>query len=355
MPKTYIVLINYKNWFDTAECLESILKSDAEDYGVVIVDNNSENGSIERLKLWAEGKLDVLVAYNNPLRRLSFPPSEKPLSYVFYKETDIKNYSAGDISARESVIPGLGLNLLIFIQAETNNGFAAGNNIAVNYALKKDDFKYLWLLNNDTVVEKNSLANLLKKIENYSIKNVKVGITGSKIMFYDKPETIQGVGGSYNKLLASSRHIGLFEKDEGQYDNDRIIKKTDYIMGASMFVSKEFIKETGLMCEDYFLYFEELDWILRGREKGYDIGFAYESRIFHKMGSSAGSAEKGKEKSEISDYYSIKNRILFTKKFYPKFLWSVYLSFFAIFINRIKRGQWKRVKMVWSILKRRRP
>ena len=350
MPKTYIVLINYKNWFDTAECLESVLKSDAQDYGVIIVDNRSENGSIEYLKLWAEGKLDVLANQNNPLKPLSFPPSEKPLPYVFYHETDIKNYSVADLFATESSPSGL--NSLIFIQAEANKGFAAGNNIAINYALKKGDFEYLWLLNNDTVIEKNSLSNLIKKAEDDCIMNLKVGITGSKIMFYDKPEIIQGVGGSYNKRLGTSRHIGLFEKDEGQYDNDRTIGKIDYIMGVSMLVSKEFIKETGLMCEDYFLYFEELDWVLRGSGKGFGIGFAYESSVFHKMGSSIGSAEKGKEKSEVSDYYSLKNRITFTKKFYPGSLWSVYLSFAAVFINRIKRRQWKRIKMVWSILKK---
>ena len=108
-----------------------------------------------------------------------------------------------------------------------------------------------------------------------------------------------------------------------------------------MLVSRDFIKEVGLMCEDYFLYFEEMDWALRGKQKRYQLGYCWESRVYHKEGGSIGSSSKGTKKSEIADYYGLRNRIVFTKKFYPKYLWSVYFGFLVVVWNRIRRRQVK--------------
>jgi len=83
-PKVYVVILNYNSWKDTIECLESVLRSDYQNYQVVVVDNNSTNNSIEYLKAWAEGKLDVWVNPAITLRGLTFPPLPKPIPYVFY-------------------------------------------------------------------------------------------------------------------------------------------------------------------------------------------------------------------------------------------------------------------------------
>jgi len=83
-PKVYIILLNYNGWVDKIECLESVLRNDYPNYQVIVVDNNSPNNSMEYLKAWAEGKLNVLVIPDNPLRNLSFPPVPKPIPYVNY-------------------------------------------------------------------------------------------------------------------------------------------------------------------------------------------------------------------------------------------------------------------------------
>ena len=77
--KVYIIILNYNGWADTIECLESVLKNDYPNYQVIVVDNNSPNNSMEYIKAWAEGKLDVWVKPAHPLRHLSFPLVKKPI------------------------------------------------------------------------------------------------------------------------------------------------------------------------------------------------------------------------------------------------------------------------------------
>ncbi len=321
-PRVYIIIVNYKGYNDTIECLESIIENRYENYRIIVVDNYSENDSLKFIESWADSKKEAL-------------------NHISFNESIINSEK---VTAAEDV-------RLILLQANGNRGFAAGNNIGIKYALLENDFEYIWLLNNDTVIEKDSLAKLAKKAQGDKNNGLNTGITGSKLLFYDNRDIIQGVGGKYNKWIGSSKHIGGFEKDAGQYDNDKVKGKINYIIGASMFISKKFIEDVGLMCEDYFVYFEDLDWAVRGERKGWSIGYCWESRVYHKFGATIGSSENKKEKSEISDYYALKNRILFTKKFYPYCLFTVYAGFIAVIFNRIVRKQFKRLKMVFSILK----
>ena len=383
-PKVYIIILNYNGWADTIECLESVLRSDYPNYQVVVVDNNSPDDSMEYIEAWAEGKLDVWVKPDHPLRHLSSPPVKKPIPYVYYDRekaekdgnNDWKNglmvkplnskKEIGQLSTNQpiphsSISP---FNLLttepinysikyplVLIQTGENLGFAGGNNVGLRYALAKDDFEYIWLLNNDTVIEKNALSMLIQKFENYRKSGERIGVVGSKLLYYSEPNIIQGVGGIYNKWFAVGKHLGVFEKDKGQYDNeDEALSKIDYIIGASMLISKGFLEEIGLLCEDYFLYFEEMDWVLRGKQKGYGIGYCHKSKVYHKEGESIGSSLEGKEKSEIADFYGLRNRIIFTKKFYPQYLWSVYFGFVFVIWNRIRRRQLSRIKTVFKAL-----
>ena len=162
-------------------------------------------------------------------------------------------------------------------------------------------------------------------------------------MYYFNPNKIQAIIGEYNPYTATSKHIGMNEEDYGQYDNWKT-NINNYIVGASMFLSKGFIQEVGLMADDYFLYYEEIDWVNRGRNKGYEFSICKNSIVYHKEGASIGSNNTAvNNKSLISDLYSIRNRFIITKKYYKKFLLPVYLSIVPIVINRIKRRQFERV------------
>jgi GT2 family glycosyltransferase len=117
-----------------------------------------------------------------------------------------------------------------------------------------------------------------------------------------------------------------------------------------MMVSNQFVEQVGMMSTDYFLYFEELDWIIRGKKHGFSYTFCPGSIIYHKEGKSTGGTSNKDNKSYIADYYSITNRLVFTGKYFPSYRFPVYLSLMGVLLNRIKRGQFSRVKMVLDIL-----
>ncbi len=284
-------------------------------YSVIVVDNASGDGSVEKIQQWAKANIGDGVLID--------------IGFTFYcTRSDILQ-----IPACES--------FLSLVETAENGGFAAGNNVGIQYALQKG-FDYLWLLNPDTVVEPKTLSRLVDKAMAYD-STEKVGIIGCKIRYYSNREKLQAVGGVYNKWLGVGKHVGSYETDMGQYDHDEICKKIDYVIGASMFVKKEFVLDVGSMCEDYFLYYEEVDWAWRGRKKGWTLGYCWKGIVYHKEGACIGSSSKGEEKSELADYFGLRNRIVFTKKHFPYCLPTVYIGFIVTMINRIRRGQTARL------------
>ena len=338
-PKVYIIILNYNGWADTIECLESILRNDYPNYQVIVVDNNSPNNSMEYIKAWAEGKLDVCVNPDHPLKKLSFPPVAKPIPYIFYTRDEAEN--GGDLEKeemlKEKIPAGTTIKYpLVFIQTGDNLGFAGGNNVGIRYALAKDDFEYTWLLNNDTVIEKDSLSSLVS----YAAKN-DLGISGSVLMYYHDPNKVQAYGGTTNKFLGIVKHIKNI--------ND-IEKKLDHIVGASFLINKKVIKKIGLLPEEYFLYLEETDYCFNARNYGFKLGIAIDSNVYHKEGASIGSSSKdNNNKSEFADLLFIKNRIKFHKKYLGGGL-GLYLGVFITILNRIKRKQFRRTIKILRLL-----
>lgn len=329
--KVYIIILNYNGWRDSIECLESIFKLNYENYQVIVVDNASTDGSAEKIKSWAAGDLEVKA--DNALKYLSFPPVPKPISYTEYDT--IPAASTPDKSK------------LILIHAGSNGGFAAGNNVGVKYALQKNDFDHLWLLNNDTVVEKDSLKELVVTAEKEENKNS--GIIGSRLLYYYRPNILQGIGGKYNKWLGSSVHLG--ENTPDNSFNYNLDIKLDYIIGASMFVRKIFIRDVGLLNEKYFLYFEEIDWAVRAKKHGYSLKICTKSKIYHKEGATIGGSNLNlNNKSLFSDLSYLRSKLLFTRQHYPLCMITVYLSTIITIINRIKRKQSDRIPFLLKVL-----
>jgi GT2 family glycosyltransferase len=308
--KTYVIIVNWNGWIDTIECLETVLRSDYSHFQVILCDNGSRDGSLAKIKEWAEGRLIPEIPFNHPLRFLSSPPVAKPISYIEYSTAEAA--SGGYDSNNNSK--------LILIRIESNLGFAGGNNVGIRYALARNDFNYIWLLNNDTVIMPDALSCLVRRIE----QKRGAGMCGSTLPYYHQNETIWTLGGgTYNKWLGISCNIdnqsGLNIEAVSQ---QQVEEKLIYLAGASILVSRAFLKDVGPMCEDYFLFFEEPDWILRGKGK-YCVAYAKHSIVYHKVGSSTSLHDKDKRNGMPSLYYILKNRILFTKKFFPLALPSV--------------------------------
>lgn len=295
-PKVYIIILNYNGWADTIECLESVFRNHYPNFRVILIDNNSSDNSVERIQAWAEGKLDVFIPSENPLRQFSFPPLPKPLPC---RLLDAENAAAGDSSPSISLpeSPPLAENLpLMFIRSKENSGFAAGNNLGIRYALTRNNFAYIWLLNNDTVITEDALLRIVEKAQ--SVPGI--GITGSKLMLYHSPGEIQAMGAKINKFFGWTKAI----------TEEKELHRLGDIIGASFLISRNCIDKTGLLPEEYFLYHEETDYCLNASANGFKLALATDSVVYHKLGVST--------KNILKDYYSLRNSLYLNRKYFRK-------------------------------------
>jgi len=199
-----------------------------------------------------------------------------------------------------------------FIRSDVNTGFAGGNNIGV----KEATGEYLFFVNNDT----EFTANLVQALVNVLDKNPDVGMISPKIRYFDKPDMIQYVGFTpMNYYLARNYCMGQFETDKGQYDN--ITGPVAYAHGAAMMVKREAIDKAGLMAENFFLYYEEMDWCDHIKKAGYQVWIDTNALIYHKESVSVGRV------SGLKEYFMNRNRILFIRRNAPlqaRFIFYIY-------------------------------
>ncbi|MDE2400459.1 MAG: glycosyltransferase family 2 protein [Burkholderiales bacterium] len=295
-----ILLLNWNGWKDTIECLESVFRLNHTNFCVIVCDNASVDGSLEKIKLWADGHLAA------PDFGVALPPTSKapskPIPWVEYTRAQAE---AGGLTDDTSP--------LVLIQTGANLGFAGGNNVGLRYASSRKNFDYVWILNNDTIVEPDSLTHLVTRMR----EKPKAGICGSTLIFYHQPHVVQALGGAeYNEQWGYVTPIGMFQPAEQACSADEIEHRMAYVVGASMLVSMNFIQDIGLMSEDYFLYFEEIDWAFRAKGK-YTLAFSSESKVYHKEGSSIGSSSTANQ-SMLATKYLYRNRIIFIKKFFKR-------------------------------------
>ncbi|HTN45739.1 MAG TPA: glycosyltransferase family 2 protein [Flavipsychrobacter sp.] len=192
--------------------------------------------------------------------------------------------------------------LVNFIRSEKNLGFAAGNNLGIKEA--KGD--YLFLINNDTEITEELIATLVSYME----KHPDAGIVSPRINYFDKPEILQYAGYTpMNYYTARTECIGQFEEDKGQYSH--LTGKTGYAHGAAMMVRREALEAAGLMAENFFLYYEELDWCERIKKAGYEVHIVMQALIYHKESMSVG------KQSALKEYFMNRNRILFIRRNAP--------------------------------------
>jgi len=324
---SYIILLNWNGWKDTIECLESVFRLKADDFTVVVCDNASTDGSLDRLKDWARGELQS-AASNPQLSALSSPPVLKPISYLELTREEAE--SSGQIP----VVP------LVFIQTGANLGYAGGNNVGLRYALRDERAQLFWLLNNDTVVDPNALTAIIQYMQGHP----RVGLCGSLNLSYSAHrETLAYGGGVYNRWTARTA-----KTEQGASRSlSRAPARLDFISGASMLASRSFLREIGLMEESYFLYFEEHDWA--ARSKGiFDLGYAGDSIIYHKEGMSIGSNRNREMRSLLSEKYLSRNRLLFTRRFFPLALPTVMMTVTATAIYWLVRGNADRARVMLS-------
>ena len=299
-------------------------------FRVIVCDNGSADGSVARILEWADGRLQVDLASAPAVVRMLFrAPSAKPLRCAVVE---------ADCAALPDDDPPLTL-----VRVGRNAGFAGATNIALRLALTRTDCEYLWLLNNDTVIDTLAMSALVAGCA----ADPGIGLCGSTLLYYATPDIVQALGGAtLDRRLGITRHIG--EGSTWDPEAASSARRPDYIVGASMMATRAFVEAIGPLSEEYFLYYEELDWAMRARGR-FRLGYAPKSIVYHKEGRSIGSG-RAAQRSALSDYYSGRNRVLFMRRYFPWAMPAVYGGMLVSILKRIRRGQPERARELWRIM-----
>ena len=205
-----------------------------------------------------------------------------------------------------------------YIQSKVNLGFAGGNNLGIKQA--KGD--YIFLLNNDTEIPKGCIETMVSALES----NDKIGLLSPLLLYFDQKDLVQYAGFTpLNYLTGRNEVVGQFDKNVGQYDHQSY--QTGFCHGAAMMCRKTDLLKAGLMEENYFLYYEELDWCEKFKNIGKQIWFTGKTFVYHKESVSVGKA------SAIKTYFNTRNRMLFIRKntgWTNTILFAIYYTFIAM-------------------------
>lgn len=258
--KISVIILNFNGGKDLLKTIQSVLDSNYKNLEIILVDNNSTDNSLNLAK---------------------------------------ENFSQ-----------------FHFVKNKKNLGFGAGNNVGIKWAFEnKADF--VFLLNNDALVQKNTISSLVKAIENE--KNI--GLV-SPIIYSDL---------DYKKIWFCGGKINWWKMRAEHYNSSRIQAclnptKTECITGCAMLISREVFEKVGLFDERFFLYYEDTDLSLRVKNSGFKNLVVSNSKVFH--------AEKSEGNKAKKTYWLVLSGIYFFKK-HAKGFWKVYLNIF-LFLRKFK-------------------
>jgi GT2 family glycosyltransferase len=244
-PVVYVLILNWNMKDDTAECVASVLETDYPNYRVLVVDNGSADGSPECLNR-------------------SFPSIE-------------------------------------MIVNPENLGFAAGNNVGIRHALRMGA-DYVFLLNNDTIVDASMLSSLVACGESADC----IGLVAPNILYYDDKNRIWRLGDRVHRWLPVPLSVGRNQIDRGQFADPFDV---DYVTFCGALIKRAVLKTIGLLDERFFFTYEDADFCRRARDAGYRVVCQPRARMWHKVSLSA-----QKDAANIR-YLKSKSRAMFYRSY----------------------------------------
>jgi hypothetical protein len=258
------------------------------------VDNDSDDESVEKISSYAASNL---VSGTNHFERR---PDTAQVDSVRYSRSLAE---LGGDGKKEELLSKLPSNRrLRIIVNDKNYGYADANNVAITYARKALNPDYVLLLNNDTIVHKLFLNELVAAAEH----DETIGMAGPKIYYCDfegRHDVLSFTGGRIDMRIGLVLYLNEREIDKGQYDS---IGAFDYLTGACLLVRKELLERVGLLRTDYFLYWEDTDWCFRAGQLGYRLAYVPSAIVWHK----GGALPQGKK-----IYYWARGLVYFIKRF----------------------------------------
>jgi GT2 family glycosyltransferase len=302
------IIVNWKGWQDSIVCLQSLSGLDEAPLDVLVCDNGSDDDSVQQLQHWLQ--------HAPGMRRSG---------------TDLEWTGAGGAFS-------LRVRLLAL---KENLGYAGAINAGIRWAREHWNASLFWLLNNDVEAQPGALRELLAA----RARVPDGGLCGSVLLDWDRPWQVQAVGGRYRRWLGVGRHVTTAPRA-----SDNICLTMDYPVGASLLVDSDYLDRVGLMEDSYFLYYEEMDWVERGRRAGFRPVIAIQSRLRHKEGASTGSGGGVRHKSLLSEHYGVINRLRITRKFWPHYLPLVWTSLLLVAGDRLAHREFTRAALVLRLM-----
>ena len=323
-----VILVAYDTGEVLLDCLESLLAAarapDGPDMRVLVVDNASPDGTLARLEGWASGA----VPWD---REGDLPFSPRPRGPVTLDKRDLKADGAHPVLAPAAD------GVVGFLQAGKNDGFAAGVNRGLETFAAMPEVEYFWILNSDAMTEAETPARLVAAARAAG----RFGIIGGRTYFQDPPLMIQTDGGWADMWLGRMRsaNVGRTGRDVPGPEG------LDYIPGCHMLVSRTFLETAGPMPEDYFLYYEEVDWCLRRGDL--PLIWVADAPIHHVAGGSIGSGTFQRGPSALSAYWMARNRLRFVRRWNPMGLPTSWAYGAAKAIQLSLRGHGPAARAAW--------
>jgi len=253
-PLVYVIVLTWNGKADTLECLKS-LRPALRDYPnarVLVVDNASSDGTVEAVR------------------------GEHPDVEIVVNETNLR--------------------------------FAGGNNAGIRHALEKGA-EYVLLLNNDTVVDAEFVSHLVNAAE----KDAGVGMAGPKIYYYSSPRQIWFAGGRIDWWQGWVSHVGIRQRDHGQYD---AVRDVDYLTACCVLVKKQTVERIGLLDDRYFIYGEDADWCVRAQRAGFRLVYVPSAVVWHKL-----SASSGGHLSWFKNWNKLKSQLRLMARYAKPYHW----------------------------------
>jgi GT2 family glycosyltransferase len=305
LPMISIILLNWNGWRDTLDCLQSLHRISYPSYRVIIVDNGSTDGSIDKMRAYYEtasrARMISVISHHQ----------ESDL------EEPARNQDGETTESKRTATDRFDNSEVIIIRNDQNYGYAEGNNIGMRFALKNRPDAVL-LLNNDTIVDSEFLTELVKAFEDKQ----SAGFFGPKIYYYQRngrKDVISHAGGVLNMMTGTCHPIGKDEVDTGKYD---VIREVDYIEGSCLLVRAEVVDKIGLLDPIFFAYWEDVDWCVRGSNEGYKSLYVPTARVWHKTYAS--------DVASMSIYRMVRNQFWFVKKHNSPIRYRLFLLYYFL-------------------------
>ena len=228
---------------------------------------------------------------------------------------------------------------LSLILAPRNLGFSAGVNLGLKQLMKNPTLDRFWILNPDCTVPPRTAAALASVPPPFAL-------LGSRIAYQQPRSLIQIDGGQINSWTGATQNINIGKDPSITPLPDAA--DVDFISGASMVASREFVEQAGFMPEHYFLYYEEVDWAQR--RGSLPLAICKDALVYHSAGASIGSPTLSRGPSPVSAFFKHRARMMYMTAHHPWRLPFAYLFGWGKVLQHIFRRQFAPIPAILRAL-----